>query len=169
MGENFHPKAKAPCNNLYHVENKWLIMFLRTFVRGRLPTVLYICQHRRLETECTRAEWSGGHNNSICSMPIHSLIGEECLYKRSHDGGNRGRCSQLLLEGLPPALLLSPSMTQTYIRNIVNIMSQRPAMDGMRDARPHAWFVGNIHSKSVKHSPTWYSFCDGNHELLEVV
>jgi hypothetical protein len=39
MGKNFHPEVEAHCNNLYHVENKWLIMFLRTFGRGRPPTV----------------------------------------------------------------------------------------------------------------------------------
>jgi hypothetical protein len=38
-GKNFHPEAEAPCNNLYHVENKWLIMFLRTFGRVTPPTV----------------------------------------------------------------------------------------------------------------------------------
>jgi hypothetical protein len=35
MGENFHPKAEAPYNNPYHAENIWLVMFLRTFGRGR--------------------------------------------------------------------------------------------------------------------------------------
>jgi hypothetical protein len=39
MGENFHPEAKAPCNNSYHAENIWLIMFLRTFRRRRPPTI----------------------------------------------------------------------------------------------------------------------------------
>jgi hypothetical protein len=39
MGENFHPKAEAPCNNPYHSENIWLFMFLRTFGRRRPPTV----------------------------------------------------------------------------------------------------------------------------------
>jgi hypothetical protein len=38
MEKNFHPEAKAPCNNLYHAENKCLILFLRTFGRGRPPT-----------------------------------------------------------------------------------------------------------------------------------
>jgi hypothetical protein len=38
MGENFHPKVEAPCNNPYHAENIWLVMFLRTFGRGRPPT-----------------------------------------------------------------------------------------------------------------------------------
>jgi hypothetical protein len=38
MGENFHPEVEAPCNNLYHAENIWLVMFLRTFGRGRPPT-----------------------------------------------------------------------------------------------------------------------------------
>jgi hypothetical protein len=35
MGENFHPEAEGPCNNPYHAENIWLVMFLRTFGRGR--------------------------------------------------------------------------------------------------------------------------------------
>jgi hypothetical protein len=39
MGENFHPKVKALCNNLYHAENIWLVMFLRTFGRRRPPIV----------------------------------------------------------------------------------------------------------------------------------
>jgi hypothetical protein len=38
MGENCHPEAEAPCNNPYHVENIWLVMFFRTFGRGRPPT-----------------------------------------------------------------------------------------------------------------------------------
>jgi hypothetical protein len=38
MGRDFHPESEAPCNNLYHAENKWLIKFLRTFGRGRSPT-----------------------------------------------------------------------------------------------------------------------------------
>jgi hypothetical protein len=38
MGENFQPEAEAPCNNPYHAENIWLVMFLRTFERGRPPT-----------------------------------------------------------------------------------------------------------------------------------
>jgi hypothetical protein len=37
MGENFHPEAKAPCNNPYHAANIWLVLFLRTFGRGRPP------------------------------------------------------------------------------------------------------------------------------------
>jgi hypothetical protein len=28
MGENFHPKAEALCNNPYHAKNLWLVMFL---------------------------------------------------------------------------------------------------------------------------------------------
>jgi hypothetical protein len=39
MGRNFHPEPKAPCNNLYHAKNKWLIKFLRTFGRERPATV----------------------------------------------------------------------------------------------------------------------------------
>jgi hypothetical protein len=35
MEENFHPEAEAPCNNPYHAENIWLVMFFRTFGRGR--------------------------------------------------------------------------------------------------------------------------------------
>jgi hypothetical protein len=38
MERNFYPESKAPCNNLYHAENKWLIKFLRTFGKGRPPT-----------------------------------------------------------------------------------------------------------------------------------
>jgi hypothetical protein len=39
MGENLHPKDEAPCNIPYNTENIWLVMFLRTFRRGRPPTV----------------------------------------------------------------------------------------------------------------------------------
>jgi hypothetical protein len=39
MGVNFHPEAEAPCNNPYYAKNIWLVMFLRTFGRGRSPTV----------------------------------------------------------------------------------------------------------------------------------
>jgi hypothetical protein len=35
MGENLHPEAEAPCNNSYYAGNIWLVMFLRTFGRGR--------------------------------------------------------------------------------------------------------------------------------------
>jgi hypothetical protein len=38
-GENLHPKVEAPYNNSYHAENKWLVMFFRTFGRGRPPIV----------------------------------------------------------------------------------------------------------------------------------
>jgi hypothetical protein len=38
MGGNFHPKAEAPCNNLYHAKNIWLVMFLSTLRRERPPT-----------------------------------------------------------------------------------------------------------------------------------
>jgi hypothetical protein len=41
MWENFHPKAEAPFNNPYHAKNLWLVMFFRTFGRGRPPTVPY--------------------------------------------------------------------------------------------------------------------------------
>jgi hypothetical protein len=57
MGENFHPEAEAPCNNLYHAENIWLRMFLRTFGRGKPPTVaplninLFICNKLKLQHE----------------------------------------------------------------------------------------------------------------------
>jgi hypothetical protein len=57
MGENFHPEAEAPCNNLYHAENIWLLMFLRTFGRGRPPTVatrsinLFLCNKFKLRRE----------------------------------------------------------------------------------------------------------------------
>jgi hypothetical protein len=40
MGKNLHPEAEAPCNNLYHAENKWLIMFFRIFGRVR-PQHIY--------------------------------------------------------------------------------------------------------------------------------
>jgi hypothetical protein len=56
MGENFHPEAEAPCNNPYHVENIWLVMFLRTFGR-RPPTVapqsinLFLCNKFKLRRE----------------------------------------------------------------------------------------------------------------------
>jgi hypothetical protein len=39
MGGNIHPEAEAPCNNPYHGENKWLVMFLWTFGRERPPTL----------------------------------------------------------------------------------------------------------------------------------
>jgi hypothetical protein len=57
MGENLHPEAESPCNNPYHAKNKWLVMFLRTFGRGRPPTVaprsinLFICNKFRLRCE----------------------------------------------------------------------------------------------------------------------
>jgi hypothetical protein len=38
MGKNFLPESEAPCDNLCHAENKWLIKFLRTFERGKAPT-----------------------------------------------------------------------------------------------------------------------------------
>jgi hypothetical protein len=37
--ENLHPIAEATCNSLCYTENIWLVTFLRTFERGRLPTV----------------------------------------------------------------------------------------------------------------------------------
>jgi hypothetical protein len=57
MGRNFHPESEAPFNSLYHAENKWLIKFLRTFERGRPPTVaprsinLFLCNKFRLQRE----------------------------------------------------------------------------------------------------------------------
>jgi hypothetical protein len=39
MREDLHPKAETPCNNSCHTENIWLVTFLRTFGRGRPPTV----------------------------------------------------------------------------------------------------------------------------------
>jgi hypothetical protein len=57
MGKNLHLKAKAHCNNSYHAENKWLVMFFRTFERGRPPTVaphsinLFLCNKFRLRPE----------------------------------------------------------------------------------------------------------------------
>jgi hypothetical protein len=57
MGENFHPEAEAPCNNSYYAGNIWLVMFLRTFGRGRPPTVaprginLFLCNKFRLRRE----------------------------------------------------------------------------------------------------------------------
>jgi hypothetical protein len=41
MGENLHPEAEAPCNNPYHAENEWLVMFLRAFRRGSPPIVAH--------------------------------------------------------------------------------------------------------------------------------
>jgi hypothetical protein len=38
LGENFHPEAEAPCNNPCYAESRWLVIFLRTFERGRPPT-----------------------------------------------------------------------------------------------------------------------------------
>jgi hypothetical protein len=37
--EDLDPKAEAPCNNPCHTENIWSVTFLRTFGRGRPPTV----------------------------------------------------------------------------------------------------------------------------------
>jgi hypothetical protein len=57
MGENFHSDAEAPCNNSYHAENIWLVMFLRTFGRVRPPTVahrsiiLFLCNKFKLRHE----------------------------------------------------------------------------------------------------------------------
>jgi hypothetical protein len=57
IGENFHPEAEAPCNNPYHAENIWLVMFLRNFERGRPPTVaprsinLFLCNKFKLRRE----------------------------------------------------------------------------------------------------------------------
>jgi hypothetical protein len=56
-GKNFHSHDEAPCNNLYHTGNKWLIMFLRTFGRGRPPKVaphiinFLLCNKFRLRHE----------------------------------------------------------------------------------------------------------------------
>jgi hypothetical protein len=55
--EILHLEAEAPCNNSYHAENKWLVLFLRTFGRGRPPTVaplsinLLLCNKFRLRRE----------------------------------------------------------------------------------------------------------------------
>jgi hypothetical protein len=49
-----HPKAEASYNSLCHTENIWLVTFLRTFGRGRPPTVaprsinLFLCNKFRL-------------------------------------------------------------------------------------------------------------------------
>jgi hypothetical protein len=57
MGENFHSEAEAPCNNPYHTENIWLVMFLSTFGRGRPPKVtprstnLFLCNKFKLRRE----------------------------------------------------------------------------------------------------------------------
>jgi hypothetical protein len=51
MGENLRLEAEAPYNNPYHAENKWLVMFLRTFRRGRPPTltdILIFCHGAHL-------------------------------------------------------------------------------------------------------------------------
>jgi hypothetical protein len=64
MGENFHPKAEAPCNNPYHAENIWLVMFLRIFGRRRPPIVapcsinLFLCNKFKLRRE--RRQFSEG-------------------------------------------------------------------------------------------------------------
>jgi hypothetical protein len=56
-GKDFHPEAEAPCNDIYHAENKWLIMFFRTFRRGRPPIVaphsinLFLCNKFILRCE----------------------------------------------------------------------------------------------------------------------
>jgi hypothetical protein len=38
MGENFHPEAEAPYSNPCYAKSRWLVIFLRTFGRGRPPT-----------------------------------------------------------------------------------------------------------------------------------
>jgi hypothetical protein len=35
VGENFHPEAEATCSNPCYAKSRWLVMFLRTFGRGR--------------------------------------------------------------------------------------------------------------------------------------
>jgi hypothetical protein len=37
--ESLHPKAEASYNSLCYTENIWFITFLRTFEKGRLPTL----------------------------------------------------------------------------------------------------------------------------------
>jgi hypothetical protein len=55
--ENLHPKTEASCNNLCYTENIWLVTFLRTFGKGRPPTVaprsinLFLCNKFRLRRE----------------------------------------------------------------------------------------------------------------------
>jgi hypothetical protein len=39
--KRFHPKAEASCSSQCHTENIWLVTFLRTFGRGRPPTLGY--------------------------------------------------------------------------------------------------------------------------------
>jgi hypothetical protein len=41
MGKDFHPKDEALYNNSCHSENIWLVMFLRTFGRGRPLTPIF--------------------------------------------------------------------------------------------------------------------------------
>jgi hypothetical protein len=41
MGENLHPEAKAPCNNPYHAENKWLVMFFEDLQKRKAPNKSY--------------------------------------------------------------------------------------------------------------------------------
>jgi hypothetical protein len=38
MGENFHLEVEAPFSNPCYDKSRWLVMFLRTFRRGRPPT-----------------------------------------------------------------------------------------------------------------------------------
>jgi hypothetical protein len=51
--ENLHPKAKASCKSLCYTGNIWLVTFLRTFRKGRPPTVapcsinLFLCNKFR--------------------------------------------------------------------------------------------------------------------------
>jgi hypothetical protein len=55
--ENLHPKVEASCNSLCYTENIWLVTFLRTFGKGRPPTVaprsvnLFLCNKFRLRRE----------------------------------------------------------------------------------------------------------------------
>jgi hypothetical protein len=37
--EDLYSEAEASCNNLCHVEDVWLVMFLRTFGGGRPPAL----------------------------------------------------------------------------------------------------------------------------------
>jgi hypothetical protein len=59
---NVLAEAETPCNNPCHTENKWSIMFLRTFEGRRLPTTdgtaqgagRLTCSYCGSDTDCFR-------------------------------------------------------------------------------------------------------------------
>jgi hypothetical protein len=78
--ENFHHKAEASCNSLYHTENKWLVTFFWTFEKGRPPTLLVHMKYYAVSGHIT--VWSsqshrGGDSSrlSVAKFFSSSVIG----------------------------------------------------------------------------------------------